>query len=149
MGDCRTNNLTLQCVTTPQERALCRELRRVVFIEEQGVPEEIEQDRDDATALHFLGLEGELPLAVARVVDKGHGVAKIGRVAVLAARRGEGLGATLMEFVLTSLAERGFSEALLHAQEPVVGFYEKLGFATEGERFFEAEIPHFAMRKRL
>jgi predicted GNAT family N-acyltransferase len=136
-------------VTTPQELALCRELRRVVFIEEQGVPAEIEQDRDDAMALHFLGLEGAQPVAVARVVDKGHGVAKIGRVAVLAARRGEGLGAVLMEFVLTSLADQGFTEALLHSQEPVVGFYEKLGFATEGERFFEAEIPHFAMRKRL
>jgi predicted GNAT family N-acyltransferase len=113
------------------------------------VPEEVEQDRDDAVALHFLGLEGMQPLAVARVVDKGHGIAKIGRVAVLAARRGEGLGAVLMGFVLTTLTERGFAEAYLHAQEPVIGFYEKLGFTCVGERFLEADIPHRAMQKSL
>jgi ElaA protein len=142
-------SLSFLLATSPTDKALCRELRRVVFIEEQGVPEAIEQDSDDAKALHFLAYADTLPIAVARVVDKGHGAAKIGRVAVIASRRGEGIGAALMEFVLTSLAEQGFAEALLHAQEPVVGFYEKLGFTVEGERFFEAEIPHFAMRKRL
>jgi predicted GNAT family N-acyltransferase len=134
---------------TETDRAACLELRRRVFIEEQQVPEEIERDSDDAAALHFLACEGEVPIAVARVVDKGHNVAKIGRVAVVASRRGERVGAALMDFVLATLTERGFCEALLHSQEPVVGFYEKLGFVVEGERFFEAEIPHFAMRRRL
>ena len=134
---------------TDEDRAACLELRRRVFIEEQQVPVEIERDTDDASALHFLVCEGGVPVAVARAVDKGHGVAKIGRVAVVASRRGEGVGAELMAFVLATLTERGFTEALLSSQEPVVGFYQKLGFAVEGERFYEANIPHFAMHKRL
>ncbi len=142
-------SLVCRLVTSDEDRAACLELRRLVFIEEQQVPEEIERDAADADALHFLACEGDVPIAVARAVDKGHGGAKIGRVAVVATRRGEGLGAELMVVVLVTLAERGFTEALLHSQEPVVGFYEKLGFAVEGERFFEAEIPHFAMRKCL
>ncbi|WP_309695998.1 GNAT family N-acetyltransferase [Armatimonas sp.] len=142
-------NLVCRLIATDEDLAACLSLRRRVFIEEQCVPEEIERDSDDTSALHFLAWVGSTPVAVARVVNKGDGVAKIGRVAVLLARRGEGIGGALMEFVLTSLAEYGFTQALLHSQEPVVGFYEKLGFATEGERFFEAEIPHFAMRKRL
>ena len=142
-------SLACRLVTMEADRAACLELRRRVFIEEQQVPVEIERDADDVSALHFLASEGELPVAVARVVAKKPGVAKIGRVAVLAARRGEGMGAQLMAFVLATLTERGFTEALLHSQEPVVAFYEKLGFTTEGERFFEAEIPHFVMRKRL
>ena len=81
---------------TESDRFTCFELRRIVFIEEQGVSEAIERDSDDAAALHFLALENDTPVAVARVVDKGHGVAKIGRVAVLAARRGEGIGAQLV-----------------------------------------------------
>lgn len=142
-------NLVCRLIATDEDLATCLSLRRRVFIEEQCVPEEIERDGDDASALHFLAWEGSTPVAVARVVNKGQGVAKIGRVAVLLERRGEGIGGALMEFVLATLAERGFTEALLHSQEPVVGFYERLGFAIESERFFEAEIPHFAMRKRL
>ena len=143
------NDLMCRLVANDEDQAACLELRRQVFIEEQQVPEEIERDTDDASALHFLACEGEHPIAVARVVEKKQAVAKIGRVAVVASRRGEGVGAELMAFVLATLTERGFTEALLHSQEPVVGFYEKLGFAVDGERFFEAEIPHFAMRKRL
>lgn len=134
---------------SPTDYAICFSLRQQVFIEEQGVPETIERDSDDAHALHFLAFEGRLPIGVARVVDKGHGVAKIGRVAVLPERRHQGIGGALMAFVLTTLRENGFGEALLHAQEPVVGFYERLGFHKEGERFFEADIPHFAMRLQL
>ena len=141
-------SLACRLVTTEEDRAACLELRRRVFIEDQQVPVEIERD-DDASALHFLACEGELPVAVARVVEKKPDVAKIGRVAVVASRRGEGVGAELMAFVLTTLTERGFTEVLLSSQEPVMGFYAKLGFAAEGERFYEASIPHFAMRKKL
>ncbi|WP_395144368.1 GNAT family N-acetyltransferase [Armatimonas sp.] len=142
-------NLICRLVATDDDLAACLSLRRRVFTEEQCVPEEIERDCDDASALHFLAWESNTPVAVARVVNKGYRVAKIGRVAVLSARRGEGIGGALMEFVLTTLVEYGFTQALLHSQEPVVGFYEKLGFVIEGERFFEAEIPHFAMCRRL
>lgn len=132
------------------DRALCLELRRRVFIEEQQVPASLERDSDDARALHFLALKNGIePVAVARAVDKGHGLAKIGRVAVLPEHRGEGIGAELMEFILVTLELKGFTQALLHSQESVVGFYERLGFVAEGERFFEAAIPHFVMRRTL
>ena len=135
---------------TASDRALCLDIRQRVFSEEQGVAVSLERDADDAHALHFLALkEGVVPVAVARAVDKGYGLAKIGRVAVLAEHRGEGIGAELMAFLLVTLELKGFTEGLLHSQETVVGFYEKQGFIVEGERFFEAEIPHFAMRRTL
>lgn len=137
-------------VESASDRALCLELRRRVFIEEQQVPAALERDADDALALHFLARkDGVLPVAVARAVDKGEGVAKIGRVAVLPEHRGAGIGAELVAFVLVVLEQRGFTQAYLHSQEAVVGFYERLGFIVEGERFFEAAIPHFAMRRFL
>ena len=54
-----------------------------------------------------------------------------------------------MEFVLVCLEQQGYTRAYLHAQEAVVGFYERLGFVVEGERFFEADIPHVAMWRTL
>ena len=39
-------------------------------------------------------------------------------------------------------------EIYLHAQESVVEFYTPLGFKKIGERFFEADIPHWKMIKR-
>jgi predicted GNAT family N-acyltransferase len=45
--------------------------------------------------------------------------------------------------------ERGLAEVILHAQVPVIPFYERLGYAAEGEVFFEAEIPHRVMRRTL
>ena len=88
------------------------------------------------------------PLATARLLDKD-GRAKIGRVAVLAAVRGQGLGAEIMQAVLDEARRRGFTEAVLDAQTYALPFYARLGFIPEGEEFDEAGIPHYAMRRRL
>ena len=64
-------------------------------------------------------------------------------------RRGEGIGAQIMNFSESWARLEGFTEIVLHAQEPVVGFYLKLGYSIVGERFYEADIPHFKMRKSL
>ena len=45
--------------------------------------------------------------------------------------------------------KRGHWELVLHAQEEVVPFYEKLGYSAHGPSFLEANIPHRAMRKPL
>jgi predicted GNAT family N-acyltransferase len=36
---------------------------------------------------------------------------------------------------------------VVHAQVPVRGFYEKLGFAAYGEVYEEAGIPHISMER--
>ena len=38
---------------------------------------------------------------------------------------------------------------VLHARETAVGFYEKLGYKTSGDKFIEVTIPHFPMQKEL
>jgi predicted GNAT family N-acyltransferase len=41
------------------------------------------------------------------------------------------------------------AELTLHSRETVTGFYEKLGFHSEGDIFEEVGIPHRKMRKSL
>lgn len=127
----------------------CQHLRRVVFIEEQGVSEADEVDGLDGTAIHLLALDGDTPVGTARLLLKG-GVGKIGRVCVLPQARGTGLGAALIRAALDVLRDQpGVTEAYLGSQSHATGFYEKLGFALEGDEFLDAGIPHRHMRRAL
>lgn len=137
---------------TAADRAAAMRLRMTVFVDEQGVPPDLEPDAYDADALHLLAESAGLPqtpIGTARVVDKDDGVAKIGRVAVSKEWRGWGVGTALMAEAVGRAAARGFRVALLDAQVPVISFYEKLGFVAEGPVFDDAGIPHRRMTKLL
>lgn len=123
-------------------------IRRRVFIEEQDVPEEIEMDEDDAHAFHALAMDGKAPVGCGRMVAHDDFV-KIGRMAVLRERRGEGIGRSILTFLMERARQQGFSRALLHAQLTAEGFYLKHGYVPEGEVFEEAGIPHRRMSREL
>jgi len=123
-------------------------IRRRVFIEEQHVPEEIEMDADDAQAFHALALDGDLPVGCGRMVAHD-GYVKIGRMAVLRERRGEGIGRNILEFLMEHAKQQGFGRTVLHAQLTAEGFYLKNGYLPEGEVFEEAGIAHRRMSRAL
>ena len=89
-------------------------------------------------------------------VDPGvHGLSNhlpdghLGRMAVLAAWRRQGVGMALANALIARASERGDAEIVLHAQIHAVGFYRKLGFKPRGPEFDEAGIPHVEMARRL
>ena len=136
-------------IEVTRDIATCQRLRRVVFIDEQGVSEADEVDGLDVQAIHLLALDGDTPVGTARLLLKGP-VGKIGRVCVLPQARGTGLGAALIGKALEVLRDQpGLREAYLGAQSHATGFYEKLGFAVEGDEFMDAGIPHRHMRRAL
>lgn len=61
----------------------------------------------------------------------------------------EGIGRTLVAYSESFARTHGYDEIVLHARETAVGFYEKLGYRREGDRFTEITVPHFLMRKVL
>jgi len=127
----------------------CLLLRRVVFIDEQNVPEAEELDNYDTTAIHLLGFEGDTPAGTARIVLQG-ATGKIGRVCVLKPYRGKGLGADLIKAALAELREMPqITTARLGAQTHALGFYEALGFTAYGSEYMDACIPHFDMERAL
>lgn len=129
--------------------ARCLAIRELVFIEEQAVPAELEVDGLDPRCRHYLATLGAEPVGAARVLPQD-GRAKIQRVAVVPAARGQGVGLAIMQRILDDLAhEPGMAEAWLESQIHAVAFYEALGFVAEGEEFLDAGIPHLTMRKKL
>lgn len=131
-----------------EDLATCLAIRRVVFIEEQGVSLADEVDGRDGEAEHLLALWDGAPVGTARMLVEGE-TGKIGRVAVLAGARGKGIGAALIRAVVDRLRERGLKVAKLGAQTHALGFYEGLGFTAFGPVYDDAGIPHRDMKLGL
>ena len=133
--------MTLAIVET-RDIALCRKLRRVVFIEEQGFSEADEVDDLDDVALHLLALLDGQAVGSARLLVQGK-VGKIGRVCVLSQARGAGIGAALIKAAVARFrGVEGVTKAKLGAQVHALGFYKGLGFEVMGPVYDDAGIDH-------
>ncbi|MBI5898113.1 MAG: GNAT family N-acetyltransferase [Rhodocyclales bacterium] len=119
-------------------------LRETVFVGEQGVPRELEIDGRDPACRHVLarGPDGTA-IGTGRLLPDGH----IGRMAVSAAWRGQGVGRALLERLLEEAAAAGMRDLALNAQTTANDFYRRFGFVAEGAEFIEAGLPHQAMRR--
>jgi len=128
-----------------QARAYATPIRFAVFVEEQGVPAEIEMDEMDAKCVHALAFEGTRAVATGRLLPDGH----IGRMAVLKEFRGKGRGGAVLKKLMEAAKNRGDRAVALSAQVHAVAFYRAHGFEPVGEVYEEAGIPHQAMRRSL
>lgn len=142
--------VTVQCGSWSALEPLASPVRRMVFTEEQGVPESIERDALDAQARHAVAMN-RLGQAVgaARLVPQADGSGKVGRMAVLNTIRGAGVGRAMLEALITQARGLGLQRIVLHAQSPVVDFYRRMGFEAIGPEFLEADIPHRLMQRSL
>lgn len=128
------------------QRADARVLRHEVFVVEQNVPLELEWDEMDPLSLHALAWgEGSNALGTGRLLPDGH----IGRMAVKAEVRGQGIGGAILQALMEAAGKRGDRVLMLNAQTHAEAFYTRFGFVREGEEFMEAGIPHICMRRDL
>lgn len=81
------------------------------------------------------------PLSPARV--------KLRQMAVDPARRGTGLGRSLIRFAERLARERGFDTIEMSARTSATGFYEKLGYHAVGAGFREVGLPHITLTRSL
>lgn len=120
-------------------------VRESVFIREQGVPPELERDASDPVSRHVVARDANgTAIGTGRLLPDGH----IGRMAVLAAWRGQGVGRALLERLLDEADAIGMMQLVLNAQVPACGFYRRFGFVEEGGEFIEAGLRHRTMRRQ-
>lgn len=127
-------------------KALAREIRTDVFVEEQQVPIELEYDEFDASANHYLLFTEHQAIATARWRKTDKGI-KLERFALLKEFRNQGLGSVLLDAVLEDVVPLK-QNIYLHAQLAAVNYYQRKGFAIYGEEFEEAGIKHVRMKYR-
>lgn len=123
-----------------------RAVREPVFVQEQRVPLELEWDELDPVCVHVLARDADgAPIGTGRLTPER----RIGRMAVLPAWRGRGVGDALLLALVEEAKRQRWPEVTLHAQVSALGFYAKHGFVPVGARFMEAGIEHQTMRRRL
>ncbi len=129
-------------------------VRAEVFIQEQGIPKEMEWDEADHQAVHAvaynrLGMAVGTGRLLPHEPEKSPGIGRIGRMAVNRVLRGSSVGRDILQQLLQAARARGDHEVLLHAQTSAQGFYSRLGFVPRGPQFDEVGIPHQEMFVRL
>ncbi|WP_445613771.1 GNAT family N-acetyltransferase [Geobacillus sp. YF-1] len=139
-------------IGTSKDRPLYEDalrVRRLVFIEEQHVPEEEEIDQFEDDAFHLVLYDGDIPVGAGRLRFIDEGVGKIERICVLPSYRGRGAGRMVMEAIEQLATSKGAKKVKLNAQTHAEPFYQKLGYTTVSDVFLDAGIPHVAMVKPL
>jgi len=141
--------LSYKLVTNDRELKEAFDVRKEVFVEEQGISEDLELDGYDSEALHMVVKDGERVIGTARVLFLTASEAKIERMAILEPFRCKGVGRRIISFLNEELRNRQVQQVVLHAQYPVVAFYKSCGFVESGSPFWEAGIKHIKMQRRL
>ena len=136
----------IACVDYALDHARLHAVREVVFVQGQQVPVELERDALDPLCFHVLAVDaGGTPVGTARLTPDR----RIGRMAVLEAFRGRGIGEAMLAALLDEARRRGWTEVSLHAQVHALPFDARAGVVPAGPVFDEAGIPHRGMRRRL
>ncbi len=117
-------------------------VREEVFIVEQEVEPDFEWDDIDAVAIHLLAFVNNQPVGCARVIKHQ----KIGRMAVLKAWRGLGVGRALLLEAIAICQARRSKVVYLTAQTHAISFYKQAGFVETSGVYQDANIPHVDMQ---
>lgn len=123
-----------------------RQVRDAVFVAEQGIAPALEHDGHDLQCRHVLARDAQQrAIGTGRISPDG----RIGRMAVLPQRRGQGVGAAMLAALVHLARQAGLARVHLHAQTPALAFYARHGFSPDGAVFHEAGLPHQAMSRAL
>ena len=153
--------LTCRAVTTRAERDAHFQIRRQVFVAEQGLfrgtsgmngingyldGTDRDGHDDDPATIHVVGLADDQICGTVRLYPLGgDGRWKGDRLAVLASHRHLGLGAPLVRFAVSSAARLGGREMEAFIQPANIAFFRWLGWRRTGGLVDYAGLPHQRM----
>lgn len=121
--------LKVRRTRSAEEIAMALEIRRRVFVEEQGIPADLDEDGLDGRAIHVLAwLEG-VAIATGRLVVEGCNAGAVARIAVVPARRGNGIGRAVLLKLEELAYQAGLSRLELHPHTYLEKFYSDLGYS--------------------
>ena len=132
-----------------EETEAVRLLRTRVFVDEQGISPKLEMDEFDDVAIHAVAYKDEVVVGTGRLILDTPTEAHIGRMAIEASFRRNGLGSAVLAFLENEARVRGIIKIVLHAQYYVKNFYSNHGYCQRGDAFTEAGMLHIEMTKDI
>ena len=122
------------------------DIRRRVFVDEQGFSAELEIDEHDKMSVYALVMDDDgVPSATGRLYIDGEDRFAIGRVCVLKEQRGKYMGDLVMRMLLYRAQELNCASVTLSSQLPAVSFYTRYGFTPVGDIYLDEGAPHRRM----
>ena len=125
------------------------EIRKQVFIDEQGFWSYDYDEKDDISA-HIVAYCGEDAIGTCRIYQKDiAGVYMFGRLAVKNNMRNSGVGGKMVDAAIEYAKQNGGVSIVLLDQMGAKDFYIKKGFVSYGETVYEQGKAHIWMKKEL
>lgn len=139
-------------VKTDEDLLKCIELRKKVFRNEENGPELLyiidEYDKMQDTKNYLLEIDN-VPVATIRFIKVDDITIKLQRMVVPMEFRKKGYAKQLLNYLEKDALNIGYKKIILDSAQRSVGFYDKCGYITVSEVFYEDERPHVKMEKTL
>ena len=123
------NDIKAVVVTDPEGILLVQKMRRNIFGEEQGIPQEMDFDGKDERSIHVLLYVNEKPEPIASgrlTIEESLGI--LSRIAVVPGYRGTGVGKQLVQELEKVAVAKGITKLSLDPHAYLEKFYTDLGY---------------------
>lgn len=124
-------------------------LRRPLGLDLTAEDVEGESEQIHIAALENDGTGASIVVGTVLLVPLSAGRVKLRQMGISPDLQGTGSGRKVVEFAEALARQKQFQIMEMHARVYAQGFYEKLGYRTEGEQFIEVTIPTIKMTKVL
>lgn len=132
---------------TSGETAEALAIRHQVFVREQGIVSETDQDQEDQRSIHLVARRHNEIIGTVRVFMTGQAENEWvgGRLAVSREHRSSGAGQMLVRHAMLTVKREGCTRFLATVQQKNVAFFEYIGWQREGDIFELHQWPHQLM----
>ena len=121
------------------------DIRKAVFTEEYGIPEDVELDDDDIMAMHvILDYENE-KVGTGRMKYDGETFI-LDKMAVLKEHRNNGYGEFIVRMLLDKVFLANGKEIFTDATKDTVEFFKKIGFVEIGDEYERDKLIYVPMK---
>lgn len=125
------------------------DLRMEVLLDPIGIPRSYIDPKKEEKDLLLGAFENEKLIGCCILTHRDADIVQLRQMAVDHSQQKKGIGAALVKFAEEVAKERGYRTLMMHARDTVIRFYERCGYQTDGEQFFEVGIGHHKMKKHL
>ncbi len=121
-----------------------RDIRKIVFSDEMGIPEHELFDKFDQESDHFIFVEQNNVIGSVRIRQVEDCI-KLERMAIYEEFRWKNFGYDAISQIINYYKNKSFTKIILDSIYDIRNFYKKCGFVEVGKIFDRVDLPHIRM----
>ena len=121
-----------------------RDIRKIVFADEMGIPEHELFDKFDQESDHFIFVEQNNIIGSVRIRQVEDCI-KLERMAIYEEFRWKNFGYDAISQIINYYKNESFTKIILDSIYDIRNFYKKCGFVEVGKIFDRVDLPHIRM----